>query len=124
MSQTQVQQAISDILSEIRTELLDSGLKPTAIAFKMERLSGASEKDQESARAWLIGFRDVYIQEYIKVKRLVPEHVWQHYKNHNMRKGLYEIDQRNNVTARLHKAWQDRPACLRRTKQRNDLVGK
>lgn len=114
---------ISNVITEIRTPLLESGLGASAIAFKKKKMEEYKPGDLERAIIWLEGFR-VYLSEYEKVKKLVPEAVWNMYRNLGQRKGIYELDERNRVVKILHKEWAKRPPCLNREPKKHDSEGR
>lgn len=112
---------ISALVTVIRTPLLESGLKPSAIAFKKAKLEALLEKPAELAKIhdWLVAFNNVYVADYYKVLKLVPEGVWQMYANLGQRKGIYELDERNRVIKIMHEQWAKRPDALQRKPKPN-----
>lgn len=105
---------ISDVVSELRTVLLETGMKATTIAFVVKRMEKASEQELDSAYFWLVGFKEVHVTDYQNVMLLTPPEVWKNYACIGMVRGTYELDKRREIIKLMHNAWRARPVILTR----------
>ena len=88
-------------------------MAPSSCCYKREKLENATEEARLHAERWLIGFEGGYVELYKRAKALVPESVWQMYKNLEA-KGTWEQGELSKAKRVMWTEWKKRPNLLRR----------
>lgn len=104
---------ICTLIDAVRSTLLASGLKQTAIAFRKSKLHKATLESLKDCYLWLVGFQGGCCKEYAATLALVPKQVWDMYAMTGM-KGSYEQNRLRLIKTETKKQWANRPEILKR----------
>lgn len=106
---------ISHLVTQIRTTLLEVGLKPSTIAFKKERIEEATDQQREVAIQWLQNFQAKELKAYQEAMDLVPALTRNMYRLSGLPKSTHEEVELERTKGAIITGWRDRPSILRRS---------
>lgn len=104
---------IVELFTRIRKTLETSGLAASSCVYRRDKLEEATDDALLHAEQYLIGFEAGFIGMYKKARALVPESVWQMYKNLET-KGTWEQGQLSDARRIMWVEWKKRPNLLRK----------
>jgi hypothetical protein len=105
---------IAQLVNEIRTPLLEAGMKPSRIAYRKKAIEEATELEQEIAVIWLQNFLLDEVAKYKEALNLVPEMTRQMYALSGLSYKTHEEKLMCETKERMFSAWKSRPDILQR----------
>lgn len=106
-------QQISDIVTEIRTTLLENGFKQAQIAISVSKLKDGTEKEVEAAWKWLEVFKRVNVANLISAYAAVPKETWAFYEQMGLN-GYAEQRILKLCKEEIRVKWKNRPNILKK----------